>query len=81
MSRWRFFRIAIWVNIIAFMVVQLTAGDALTGKLELGRYFLNNRGHLTEVSQATFVAAKFWAWATMLSVIILLWKPPQGPKA
>ena len=80
MTSWRFIRIATWVNIAAFMVVQLTVGDALTGKSELERFFLNNRGHLTEVSQTTFLAAKFWAWATMLSVIFLLWRPPQGPK-
>lgn len=78
MSGWSIVRILIWANLAAFMVVQLTVGDALTGKLELGHFFLNNRGRLTEVEQGTFMAAKYWAWATMLSVAILLWKPPRA---
>lgn len=77
---WRIVRIVAWINLAAFMVAQFTVGDALTGKTEFGHFYLNNLGRLTEVSQATFTAAKYWAWATMLSVVFLLWRPPAAPK-
>ena len=44
------------INFLAFVCVSLAiGGDAGSGMIEQGRYFLSNHGKLTEVPQAVWV--------------------------
>jgi hypothetical protein len=46
------FAIAI-VNFLVFVTLSVSwGGDALSGKVENGRYYLSHKGHLTEVTEA-----------------------------
>ena len=55
------------VNFIAFFVLSLAwGGDALSGKVADGRYYLGHKGRYVEVSEARWRASR----AHALSVIV-----------
>ncbi|WP_146218091.1 MULTISPECIES: hypothetical protein [unclassified Caulobacter] len=65
------FTCAVIANLIAFAVVCGRYGWALGGKVEAGRYFLNNHGLYTRVSQQVFVLDAAWSYASLLGLLSL----------
>ena len=62
---WWFFAI-VWIvaigNFLGFAAVsRWLGGDALNGRIEDGRYFLNQNGRLMEVSQSVFEYSRWHA--------------------
>jgi hypothetical protein len=56
----------VWIvaigNFVGFAIMShVLGGDALNGRIEDGRYFLNQNGRLTEVSQAVFEYSRWHA--------------------
>ena len=67
--------IATVINFFVFIAVALyLGGDALSGKIENGRYYLNSHGHYTEVSariyQYSNVHARTVAVSMPLAILI-----------
>jgi hypothetical protein len=57
-----------WLYLLAFMVgTVVLGGDAIDGYAAHGHYFLNDRGHFTEVSRAVFLYSK---WHSITCMII-----------
>ena len=62
--------IAASVNFFAFVVVAiLIGGDALSGKVEAGRYYLGQHGTYTEVSRGTFLYSGFHATLALVGIL------------
>jgi len=60
------------INFLVFMLVALyLGGDALGGKEEHGRYFLESHGHFTEVSEDVFRYSKVHARSVELTAPLL----------
>lgn len=62
--------IAASINFFSFIVVDvLIGGDALSGKVEAGRYFLGQHGAYTQVSRSVFVYSAFHATIALLGIV------------
>jgi arginine exporter protein ArgO len=62
--------IAASINFFAFVVVAiLIGGDALSGKVEAGRYFLGQHGTYTQVSRGVFLYSAFHATLALLGIL------------
>ena len=59
----RVLQVGFLVGILNFAVFWIAAvylgGDAVSGKVVDGHYFLSNHGHLTEVSRAVFTYSQY----------------------
>ncbi len=78
-KRTTFFRVTLLLVVLNFGVwgVGTVAlhGDAVSGKSEKNRYFLNWKGHYTEVSRGIYIYSLIHTWITIVSfptVIVLL---------
>ena len=59
------------INFAAFVAIYLAlGGDALTGKVTDGRYYLNNHGAFTEVSHAVFLYSAIHACSAILGLAL-----------
>ncbi|HEY4943729.1 MAG TPA: hypothetical protein VII56_20040 [Rhizomicrobium sp.] len=55
-------------NFFAFMVGTLVlGGDAVNGHAANGHYFLDDKGHLTEVSRAVFLYSKWHVYSLFVT--------------
>jgi hypothetical protein len=55
-------------NFIAFGIASLWfGGDAIEGRVIGGHYFLNYKGHFTEVSRAVFVYSGWHAFSVFIT--------------
>jgi hypothetical protein len=65
------------MNFLVFaFVAAAIGGDALNGSVEHGRYFLHNRGVVTEVSRSVFFYSKWHAISTYIThplAIVAAW--------
>ena len=62
--------IAASVNFFAFVSIDfLIVGDALSGKVEAGRYFLGEHGAYTKVSRAVFVYSAIHGTLALLGIL------------
>jgi hypothetical protein len=76
------------LNFVAFWHVSVSiGGNAVSGKVEDGRYFVSSRGRLTEVSEATWrysYAHKASIWIThplgALGCLLLYWADRERKK-
>jgi hypothetical protein len=60
---------AVVANFVVFVVVTLViGGDAFQGYSTAGHYFLNQKGHFTEVSKAIFI----YSWWHTVSVLVTM---------
>ena len=58
------------VNFLAFVIVAVSiGGDALSGKVESGRYYLSHHGDLTEVSP------RVWHYSRVHTISVLITHP------
>jgi hypothetical protein len=59
----RLLRLGFFVGIVNFAIFWFAAlylgGDAISGKVVDGHFFLSNHGHLTEVSQSVFTYSRW----------------------
>jgi len=70
--------VAAWLNFVVFGVVDVyLGGDALNGKVENGRYFLNNHGPYAEVSHATFLYSAVHATTAILGMCFFVFAARQ----
>lgn len=61
----------IWLYLLAFMIGTLVlGGDAINGYAAHGRYFLNDKGHFTEVSRAVFLYSRWHSITCMIAAPI-----------
>lgn len=61
------------INFAVFWIIGVyLGGDALGGKAVDGRYFLGNRGHLTEVSRAVFTYSQWHARSVFVTFPIAI---------
>lgn len=65
------FTYAVIANLIAFGLVCARYGWALGGKVEAGRYFLNNHGLYTQVSRQIFTLDAVWSCASLFGILAL----------
>ena len=62
-------RAAVIANFIIFAVVDLAiGGEAFSGYSAGGHYFLNQKGHFTEVSNAAFA----YSWWHTVSILVTM---------
>jgi hypothetical protein len=64
----------VWIiNFAVFVIVSLfIVGDAISGHSAGGHYFLNEKGHLTEVSRAVFIYSEWHALSVFPLPILLI---------
>jgi hypothetical protein len=71
---------------IFFVVAQFIGGDAVNGFARDGHYYLNNKGHFTEVSRSVFMYSKWHVYSLFIThplgivSALLLFKTPLGQK-
>ena len=72
----RLLKLAVWlgpVNFLIFIIADLLiGGDALSGKVERGRYYLNQHGSLTEVNHAVFVYSAIHAYSVLFGLVLAI---------
>ncbi|MCJ2184153.1 hypothetical protein MTR62_15850 [Novosphingobium sp. 1949] len=82
-------RIAI-ANFAAFLVIDtVIGGDALSGRIANGVYFLGNHGHFTPVSHALYLYSAIHAYsalgglvaAFLAAAIVKARRTAQGPRS
>lgn len=57
-----------WLNFIAFWLAAVAlGGDAISGKIESGHYFLSSHGHLNEVSRRVFAYSRFHTYSVFIT--------------
>jgi hypothetical protein len=74
-------------NFALFVVVGLCiGGDAWSGVVRDGHYFLNSKGHFTEVSRPVFLYSKWHLYSVLvthplglLSILLLKLGPSASP--
>jgi hypothetical protein len=55
-------------NVFAFMIgTVLLGGDALNGHASGGHFFLDDKGHLTEVSRSVFLYSRWHAYSLVVT--------------
>jgi hypothetical protein len=60
-----------FANFAAFFTVSVAiGGDALSGKVEAGRYYVSNRGRLTEVSPEVWEYSRWHAVITWVTSVL-----------
>lgn len=77
-----------FLNFIAFVTMaQMLGGDAISGKMEDGRYYLSNHGRTTEVTRRVFIYSRWHArsvWVThplgMILFIVCFGNKLRGKK-
>ncbi len=56
------------INFAAFVIGALVlGGDAVSGKVQGGRYYVSNHGKLTEVSQAAYTYSRYHCYAVWIT--------------
>jgi hypothetical protein len=56
------------LNFASFFIIALSlGGDAVNGKREVGKYYLCEHGHYTEVSQAVFKYSKLHVYSVWIT--------------
>lgn len=57
-----------WLNFLIFFIAAVAlGGDAFSGRVEAGHYYLSSHGHLTEVSRGIFNYSRIHTYATLLT--------------
>lgn len=70
---YRAFTYATMINFLLFGLIALSiGGDAINGKVEEGRYYLNNHGHYTEVGYIVFIYSKLHALIVITTFPLLI---------
>jgi len=60
------------LNMLAFAVItSVIGGDAISGKIEDGRYYVSNRGKYTEVSQSVYTFSRIHIYSVVLMYALL----------
>lgn len=66
----------IGLNFLLFFIMSfIVGGDAAGGKIEDGKYYLNMKGHLTEVSEWVFMYSKYHGLSVIWSFLVCLGLP------
>ena len=61
--------------LIFFIITFIVGGDAAGGKIENEKYYLNMKGHLTEVSEWVYIYSKYHGLSVSWSFFIFLGAP------
>ena len=62
--------IAVAANFLVFWVLAVyLGGDAVSGKIESGRFFLHSHGAYTEVSEAVYMYSKWHFYITWTTFV------------
>ena len=57
-----------WLNFMVFFFVAVAlGGDAVSGRVEAGHYYLSSHGHLTEVSRGVFTYSRIHTHAIFIT--------------
>jgi hypothetical protein len=57
-----------WLNFMVFGIAAVSlGGDAMSGKVEGGHYYLSNHGHLTEVSSGVFTYSRIHTYSIFIT--------------
>jgi hypothetical protein len=51
---------------VFFVMALLLGGDAVSGKIESGRYYLSSHGRLTEVSRRTYFYSRYHTYSVWI---------------
>jgi hypothetical protein len=77
----RVFQLGFFVGIVNFAIFWFAAlylgGDAISGKMVDGHFFLSSHGHLTEVSQSVFTYSKWHVLSVFVThplAILCVWR-------
>ena len=58
------------LNFVAFAVIsELIGGDAFSGQVSHGHYYLGHKGHLNEVSRSVYLYSMVHAVSAMLGIL------------
>jgi hypothetical protein len=67
----------LWLGVLNFLLFAVSSaflgGNALSGYVELGHYYLAGRGHLTEVSRTVWICSRVHALTNLLSFPLTCW--------
>ena len=77
----RLLQLGFFVGIVNFVIFWFAAlylgGDAISGKMVDGHFFLSSHGHLTEVSQSVFTYSKWHVLSVFVThppAILCVWR-------